>query len=147
MRKKFASKAKFDRYKKHALAALSDPDEQGPVPGLLELLAPHLVRALGPDLKTFQAGRRERVLPGAGSPVRGEVAAWVGALGLGEFDLYLSPINGEQIVALATEPVSIIVGARVSVGRLAHFSGGAALRLACRASAHEKRVPPPATRR
>jgi hypothetical protein len=38
----------------------------------------------------------------------------VGALGLGDFELYQSPVSAERIVALATEPLSIILGARVT---------------------------------
>jgi hypothetical protein len=95
------------------LRELADPEDRGPIAELLELLAPHLVRALGPDLKTFQVTRRERILPSSGLPVRSEIAAWVGALGLGEFELYQSPVNAERIVALATEPLSIIIGSRV----------------------------------
>jgi tetratricopeptide (TPR) repeat protein len=96
------------------LLELADPDDQGPVAALLELAAPHLVRALGPDARTFQVTRRERIPPSSGLPVRSEVAAWVGALGLGDFELYQSPVSAERIVALATEPLSIILGARVT---------------------------------
>lgn len=96
------------------LPGLIDPEATGPIPELLQLLAPHLVRALGPDLKTLQVGRRERSLPNSGSPVRSEVAAWAVALGLGEVEIYVSPAGGERIVALATEPVSVIVGSAVT---------------------------------
>ncbi|MEY4548761.1 MAG: hypothetical protein RL685_4956, partial [Pseudomonadota bacterium] len=96
------------------LAELTDPEDQGPIAELLALLAPHLVRALGPDLKTFQVGRRERLLPNAVSPVHSEAAAWAGALGLGELEVYQSQLNTDRIVALATEPLSIIIGSSVS---------------------------------
>jgi hypothetical protein len=96
------------------LLELTDPEDHGPIAALLELAAPHLVRALGPDLKTFQVTRRERIAPSSGLPVRSEVAAWVGALGLGDFELYQSPVSAERIVALATEPLSIILGSRVT---------------------------------
>jgi hypothetical protein len=97
------------------LLELNDPEDRGPIGDLLALAAPHLVRALGPDLKTFQVTRRERISPVSGLLVRSEVAAWASAFGLEEFDLYQSPVGAERIVALATEPLSIILGSRVSV--------------------------------
>jgi len=96
------------------LAELADPEDQGPIAQLLALVAPHLTRALGPDLKTFQVTRRERIVPSSGLPIRNEVAAWVGALGLGDFELYQSGVAADRIVALATEPLSVILGSRVT---------------------------------
>jgi hypothetical protein len=71
-------------------------------------------KALGPTLKTFHVGRRERVSASSGSALRNEVAAWIGAFQLRDFELYVSPIAGERIAALATEPVSVIIGSRVT---------------------------------
>ncbi|HKO95228.1 MAG TPA: tetratricopeptide repeat protein, partial [Polyangiaceae bacterium] len=96
------------------LSELADPADQGPIAQLLALVAPHLTAALGPDLKTFQVTRRERILPSSGLPIRNEVAAWVGALGLGDFELYQSAVAADRIVALATEPLSVILGSRVT---------------------------------
>ncbi len=96
------------------LSMLDDPEAGGPIPELLALLAPHLTRALGPDLKAFQVGRRERLLPGAGLPLRAEVAAWASVLELGEVEIYQSPGYGGRIVALASEPISIILGSAVA---------------------------------
>lgn len=96
------------------LLELADPEDQGPIAQLLALVAPHLTRALGPDLKTFQVTRRERIPPSSGLPIRNEVAAWVGALGLGDFELYQSGVAADRIVALATEPLSVILGSRVT---------------------------------
>jgi cellulose synthase operon protein C len=96
------------------LAELADPEDTGPIPQLLSLVAPYMEKALGPTLKTFQVGKRERVSASSGSAVRNEIAAWVGAFQLRDFELYVSPITGERIAALATEPVSVIIGSRVT---------------------------------
>lgn len=96
------------------LAELADPEDTGPIPRLLSLVAPYIEKALGPTLKTFQVGRRDRVSASSGSHVRNEIAAWVGAFQLGDFELYLSPVTGERIATLATEPVSVIIGPRVA---------------------------------
>lgn len=96
------------------LAELADPEDTGPIPRLLALVAPFIEKALGPTLSTFQVGRRQRISASAGSPLRNEVAAWVGAFQLGEFELFVSPIAGERIATLATEPLSVIIGSRVA---------------------------------
>ncbi len=96
------------------LAELADPEDFGPVPALLSLAAPYLSEALGPTRSTFQVGKRERVAASAGSTVRNEIAAWVGAFTLTDFELYLSPVAAERVLALATEPPSIIIGSGVT---------------------------------
>jgi tetratricopeptide (TPR) repeat protein len=96
------------------LAAFAAPGDTGAAPALLGVLAPQLGRVLGPTLSTFQVGRRERVSASAGLPLRHEIAAWVGAFGLGEFELYVSPVAGERVTILAGEPLAVVVGSRVT---------------------------------
>ncbi|HVZ31827.1 MAG TPA: hypothetical protein VG963_05345, partial [Polyangiaceae bacterium] len=92
------------------LGELRDPNDSGPVCDLLALVASHLGRALGPELSLYKVSRRERILPGSGAPVREEVQAWAHAFGLGELELYASGVAHGHVVALATEPTSVVLG-------------------------------------
>jgi predicted Zn-dependent protease len=96
------------------LAELLDPEDHGPIPELLSQMAPYLAEAFGPPREAFEVSRRERVSPRAGLPLRDEIAAWVAAFGLGEFELYVSPLSSERIVVLGGDPLSIIAGASVT---------------------------------
>jgi hypothetical protein len=94
------------------LAGLADPEDRGPVPDLLSLVAPHLAETFGPPRQAFQVSRRERVA--ADTPLHVEVAAWVSAFGLSHFELYSSPVPSERLVVLGTEPLMIVAGASVT---------------------------------
>jgi hypothetical protein len=96
------------------LAELADPDDRGPVPDLLALVAPYLAEAFGPPRQAFALSHRERISERSGEPLRDEIGAWVKAFGLGEFDLYLSPVPSERLVVLGTQPLTVIAGASVS---------------------------------
>jgi hypothetical protein len=96
------------------LAELADPDDRGPVSELFALVAPYLSEAFGPPRQAFALSRRERISSRAGEPLRDEIGAWVKAFGLGEFDLYLSPVSSERLVVLGTQPLTVIAGASVS---------------------------------
>jgi hypothetical protein len=95
------------------LAELADPDDRGPVPDLLALVAPYLSEAFGPPRQAFALSRRERISARSGEPLRDEIAAWVRAFGLSDFDLYHSPVPSERLVVLGTEPLTVIAGASV----------------------------------
>jgi hypothetical protein len=96
------------------LAELLDPQDRGPIPELLAQMGPYLAEAFGPRREAFEVSRRERVSPRAGTPLRDEIAAWVAAFGLGEFELYVSPLPSERIVVLGADPLTIIAGASVT---------------------------------
>jgi hypothetical protein len=96
------------------LAELADPEDTGPMAELLSLVAPYLGEVFGPPRQAFQVSRRERVSARDGAPLLDEIAAWVGAFGLSEFELYVSPVPSERLVVLGTEPIMIIAGASVS---------------------------------
>jgi cellulose synthase operon protein C len=96
------------------LAELQDPDDRGPIAELLTLMAPYLAEAFGPPREAFEVSRRERVSPRPGTPLRDEIGAWVGAFGLQEFELYVSPLASERLVVLGGEPLTIIAGASVT---------------------------------
>ncbi len=96
-----------------ALPELCDPDDTGPIPRLVRELAPTIAEALGPGLTTFGVGKRERVDPRAGLPVRNNVAAWAGALGLGDFDLYIGGSDPNAVYGVATERPALVIGSGV----------------------------------
>lgn len=97
-----------------ALPNLCDPEDQGSLPGLFRLLAPCLADALGPALSTFGVSKRQRIDPRSGLAVRNEVASWAGALGLGDFDLYVGGSDDHGVVGVAGERPSLIVGGAVT---------------------------------
>jgi hypothetical protein len=95
------------------LAELADPEDTGPFPELLALVAPYLAEAFGPPRHVFALNRKERISARSGEPLRDEIAAWVHAFGLTDFDLYLSPVPSERLVVLETDPLTVIAGASV----------------------------------
>ncbi len=97
-----------------AFAELAHPEDAGAIPALLGRVAAHLGEALGPTPATFKVSKRDRISASAGLPVRSEIAAWVGAFGLGEFELYLSAMSNERIAVLATTPLFVIMGTGVN---------------------------------
>jgi tetratricopeptide (TPR) repeat protein len=96
------------------LAELAHPEDRGPVSELFALVAPYLAEGFGPPRQAFALSRRERISARSGEPLRDEIAAWVRAFGLGEFDLYLSPVASERLVVLGLQPLTVIAGASVS---------------------------------
>jgi hypothetical protein len=97
-----------------ALPDLCDPDDRGTLPALMRELAPTFAEALGPGLTALDVSKKDRVDPRSGLPVRNEVAAWAGALGLGDFELYLSRNEPQAIYGVATEPPSVVIGSAVA---------------------------------
>jgi tetratricopeptide (TPR) repeat protein len=95
-------------------AELGHPEDAGAMPALLGRVAAHLGDALGPTPSTFKVTKRDRISASAGMPVRSEIAAWVGAFGLGEFELYLSAMSTERIAMLATTPLFVVMGTGVN---------------------------------
>lgn len=95
------------------VAGLRDPEDRGAIAELISVLATTLAAALGPGLPALGVTKKERVRPQDGLPLRNEIAAWVGALGLGEFELYVGGRDPEGICAVATEEPAIVVGSAV----------------------------------
>ncbi len=87
--------------------------DDGPVAELFAALGPTLAEALGPTLAVLGVGRKERVDPRAGSPIRQEVAAWAGALGIAEFELYIGGRDALGVQGIPGEPPVVVVGADV----------------------------------
>jgi hypothetical protein len=97
-----------------ALPNLADPDDRGAVAELMRVMATTITEALGPSLQAFGVTKKERVDPRAGLPIRNEVAAWAGALGIGEFELYVGGNDPGAVRALSLETPAIIIGASVT---------------------------------
>ncbi len=95
------------------LAALGDPGDAGPVTRLLEALGETIAEALGPSKDALNVGRKERVDARSGLPLRNDIAAWVGAMGLGEFELYVGGRDPLGIQGVGGEIPSLVVGPNV----------------------------------
>ncbi|MCB9588752.1 MAG: hypothetical protein H6718_25300 [Polyangiaceae bacterium] len=96
-----------------AFPELFDPNDRGPIVDLMATLAPVFVEAIGPSLAAFGVGKKDRIDPRAGVPQRNELAAWTGALGVGDFDLYVGGPDPHGISAIPSERPAIVIGAQV----------------------------------
>jgi len=97
-----------------SLPALIDPDDNGPIPQLMRLLATTISEALGPGLAALNVVKKDRVDPRAGLTLRNEIVKWTGALGLGEVDLYIGGTDAEGVCAIASETPALVVGKGVT---------------------------------
>jgi hypothetical protein len=93
---------------------LRDPEDHGAIPALMQALAPTIAEAIGPGLAALGVTKKERVRPQDGLPVRNEVAAWGGALGIGEFEFYVGGRDRKGVFAVATEVPSVVIGSDVA---------------------------------
>jgi tetratricopeptide (TPR) repeat protein len=93
-----------------AFKTLADPSDSGPIGELVHALASTIAETLGPNLTTFGVGKRERVDPRAGLAVRNEIAAWAGALGVGEFELYVGGNDPDAVAGIPTELPALVIG-------------------------------------
>ncbi len=97
-----------------AIPDLCDPQDQGPLPALMRTLATTFADALGPSLDALGVGKKQRVDPRSGLPIRNEIAAWAGALGLGDFEVYLGGNDPEGVYGVANVTPAIVIGAQVN---------------------------------
>jgi hypothetical protein len=93
----------------NTIAAISDPADTGPLAQLFYAIAAPLAEALGPSLETLGGGKKNKIDPRAGLPLRNEIAAWAGALGLGEFDLYVGGVPN-SVHGIPGETPALVVG-------------------------------------
>lgn len=96
-----------------ALPDLCDPEDYGAIPELVAALASTFSDALGPNLAAFGVGKKERVDPRSGLAVRNEIAAWVGALGVGDFELYVGGPDDHAVYGVASEVPALVIGRAV----------------------------------
>jgi len=97
-----------------ALPNLADPEDKGPIAELMQVLATTICEELGPSLAAYGVTKKERVDARLGLPVRNEIAAWAGALGVGEFELYVGGRDADLVVAIASELPAIVLGSGVT---------------------------------
>jgi cellulose synthase operon protein C len=91
-------------------AALADPNDCGPISDLFKQLAPLYNETFGPSLTALGVNKKHRLDPRAGLPLRNEIAAWAGALGLGEFDVYVGGVDANDVVGVPGETPALVVG-------------------------------------
>lgn len=98
-----------------SLAEICDPNDHGPMAALFQDFAGVFADALGPTLAVLGVGRKQRVEPRAGLPLRNEIVAWAGAFGIAEFDLYLTDRVAGDAIAVPTERPSLVVSTNLTV--------------------------------
>jgi hypothetical protein len=98
----------------NTLRAILASGDDGPVAELFELLGPTLSEALGPTLQACGVGRRDKVDPRSGLALRNEIAAWAGAFGVREFDLYVGGPDPHLVQGIPGDPPVLVVGAGVN---------------------------------
>jgi hypothetical protein len=96
------------------IGSIGDPDDYGPLTNLFAAIADALAEALGPSLEGLGVSKKHKIDPRSGLPIRNEIAAWAGALGLGEFDLYVGGTDSSAVFGIASEIPAIVVGSRVT---------------------------------
>jgi hypothetical protein len=96
------------------LHAILAPGDEGPIADLFQLLGPTLAEALGPTLQACGVGRRDRVDPRSGLALRNEIAAWAGAFGVREFDLYVGGSEPNGVQGIPGDAPILVVGAGVN---------------------------------
>jgi len=97
-----------------SLPELADPEDGGPLADLMRELGGTIALAIGPSLEALGTHKRERVDPKAGLPIRNEIVAWAGALGIGELDVYVGGRQPGGVFGVATETPSLVVGSAVT---------------------------------
>jgi cellulose synthase operon protein C len=106
---------KAPRFPQTALAlamvrSLVAPGDEGPIAELFAVMGATLAEALGPTLATVGVSKRDRVDARSGLPLRNEIAAWAGAFGIQEFELYVGGKDAAAVQGIPGEPISIVVG-------------------------------------
>ena len=96
-----------------SFSELAEVGDIGPLTELFMHLAAWFAEALGPSLSVLDVTKKQRIDPRVGHPVRNEIAAWAGALGLGEFDVYVGGVDPDNVIGIPTEIPSLVVGTAV----------------------------------
>jgi lipopolysaccharide biosynthesis regulator YciM len=96
------------------LRSILAPGDDGPIADLFVVLGPTLAEAFGPSLQACGVGRRDKVDPRSGLALRNEIAAWAGAFGVKEFDLYVGGKEALAVQGIPGETPALVVGASVN---------------------------------
>jgi hypothetical protein len=89
---------------------LADPNAGDPIAEVFRQLAPLYNETLGPSLAVLGVSKKHRLDPRAGVPLRNEIAAWAGALGLGEFEVYVGGVAADDVVGVPADIPALVVG-------------------------------------
>ena len=95
------------------LKLLAAPGDDGPIAALFALLGPSLAEALGPALSAIGVGKRDKIDPRSGLQTRNDIAAWAGAFGIVEFDLYVGGKDPSGVQGVPGEIAALVVGPNV----------------------------------
>jgi tetratricopeptide (TPR) repeat protein len=96
------------------LKQVMDPGDRGPVARLFAALGPTIAEALGPSLTGCGVTKKDRIDPRSGIALRNEIAAWAGAFGIMEFDLYVGGKDPLDVQGVPGDPPALVVGAGVN---------------------------------
>jgi hypothetical protein len=94
--------------------AICAPGDEGPMAQLFQALGPTIGEALGPTVAALGVGKKDRIDARSGLAVRTEIGAWAQAFGIGNFELYVGGRDPLGVVAVAQDPVAIVIGAQVN---------------------------------
>jgi hypothetical protein len=98
-----------------AMADIADPQDAGPIADLFTIMAQTICMALGPSLVSLGVGKKERIDPRGGHPLRMAVAEWMGALGFEtDFDLYVGGAEPRGVNGVAGETIALVLGGSVT---------------------------------
>ena len=89
------------------------PGDDGPLAQLYSMLGPTIAEALGPTLVTLGVTKKERIDPRSGLALRNEIAAWAGAFGIADFELYVGGKDPTAVQGVPGEVPALVVGASV----------------------------------
>ncbi|MFO0676418.1 MAG: hypothetical protein U0169_07780 [Polyangiaceae bacterium] len=93
------------------LRALGAHGDEGPMATLFAELGPTVAEAIGPSLAGMGVTKRDRVDARSSIALRNEIAAWCGALGVQEFELYVGGKDKDDVQGIPGETPAIVVGA------------------------------------
>ncbi|MEO8878555.1 MAG: hypothetical protein ABI461_23400, partial [Polyangiaceae bacterium] len=96
------------------LGKLMAPGDSAPIATLFQTLGPTLTEALGPALAALGVTRKDRVDAKSGLQVRNEIAAWTGAFGIPEFELYVGGRDPNGVQGVPGEPPALVIGANIN---------------------------------
>ena len=89
------------------------PGDDAPIATLFQALGPTITEALGPGLAALGVTRKDRVDAKSGLQVRNEIAAWAGAFGISEFELYVGGRDPNGVQGVPGEPPALVIGTNV----------------------------------
>ena len=110
LRTRQARSAPATAFTPQMLAAVLAKGDEGPVAALFGMLGATLGEALGPTRDGLGVGRRDRVDARSGVAIYNEHAAWAGAFGLGEVQLYVGGKDPNGVQGIAGEDPALVVG-------------------------------------